>query len=57
MKKRKPQRNSHYPGDFWYYNNWDFNVLGHIYNKLSGSDIYNDLAILAKQLDMQDFQI
>lgn len=33
MKKSQPQRRSHNPGSFWYYNNWDFNVLGSIFEQ------------------------
>ena len=28
----RPERGSHAPGTFWYYNNWDFNALGAIYD-------------------------
>jgi hypothetical protein len=31
MAARRPPRFSHKPGTFWYYNNWDFNSLGAIY--------------------------
>lgn len=30
MKEKRPPRHSHASGTFWYYNNWDFNVLGTI---------------------------
>ena len=30
MRDARPKRGSHPPGTFWYYNNWDFNVLGSI---------------------------
>jgi CubicO group peptidase (beta-lactamase class C family) len=33
MKRNRPARGSHAPGTFWYYNNWDFNVLGTIFEK------------------------
>jgi CubicO group peptidase (beta-lactamase class C family) len=36
MKKNRPARGSHPPGTFWYYNNWDFNVLGTIFEKQTG---------------------
>src|SRR5579863_1754655 len=36
MKKSRPARGSHPPGTFWYYNNWDFNVLGTIFEKGRG---------------------
>ena len=58
MKERKPKRFSHYSGDFWYYNNWDFNVLGYIYSQFVNEDIYRMLhSEIAIPLLMQDFQI
>jgi hypothetical protein len=27
MKANRPERHSHAPGTFWYYNNWDFNAV------------------------------
>ncbi|WP_067897231.1 serine hydrolase domain-containing protein [Nocardia vaccinii] len=30
-----PPRESHAPGTHWHYNNWDFNVLGNIYERLT----------------------
>ncbi len=36
----RPLRGSHPPGTFWYYNNWDFNALGTIYEKAAGDGIF-----------------
>lgn len=33
MEKSKPPRGSHSPGSFFYYNNWDFNALGTIFEQ------------------------
>lgn len=56
MKKMRPLRGSHDHGTFWYYNNWDFNVLNHIYSLLSdGNDFYKDLECLGKEIGMVDF--
>jgi CubicO group peptidase (beta-lactamase class C family) len=33
MAASRPPRFSHKPGTFWYYNNWDFNALGAIYER------------------------
>lgn len=58
MKLRKPQRGSHPPRSFWYYNNWDFNVLGTIYETQTGSSLFqsfNDL--IAIPLQMEDFSL
>ncbi|QWF17035.1 serine hydrolase domain-containing protein [Lysobacter capsici] len=39
MKDTRPQRGSHRPGEFFYYNNWDFNVLGVIFERRTGMSI------------------
>ena len=31
MASSRPARGSHPPGTYWYYNHWDFNVLGTIF--------------------------
>ena len=43
MAKMRPPRGSHPPGTFWYYNNWDFNALGTIYEHATGSGIFEAL--------------
>ena len=58
MEDNLPSRGSHMPGDHWYYNNWDFNTLCTIFEKITGTGIYeafmNELAI---PLGMEDFRI
>lgn len=58
MANQKPDRHSHDPGTFWYYNNWDFNALGTIFMQQTGKDIYqtiyNELAI---PLQMEHFKV
>lgn len=53
----KPKRGSNKPGTKWYYNNWDFNALGTIYEYLMkggiGEDFYKKIAI---PTGMQDFR-
>jgi len=39
MKAEQPVRGSHVPGTFWYYNNWDFNTLGTIFERQLNSKI------------------
>jgi CubicO group peptidase (beta-lactamase class C family) len=57
MKKNRPARGSHAPGTFWYYNNWDFNVLGTIFEKKTGLKIGEAFyQRIAKSIGMQDFQ-
>jgi len=56
MKDRRPRRGSHAPGEFWYYNNWDFNVLGTIYETAAQEEIVPSLVrFIAAPLQMQDF--
>jgi len=43
MKDARPARHSHLPGTFWYYNNWDFNTLGTIFNQETGKDFFDEL--------------
>ena len=56
MKALKPERYTEKPGIHWYYNNWDFNVLGTIFEKLTGKKIfealYEDIAV---PIGMEDF--
>ncbi|MFQ5630692.1 MAG: serine hydrolase domain-containing protein [bacterium] len=40
MKTLKPQRHTVRAGTHWYYNNWDFNVLGTIFEKLVHKKIF-----------------
>jgi CubicO group peptidase (beta-lactamase class C family) len=57
MKKTRPARGSHAPGTFWYYNNWDFNALGTIFEKRTGLKIGEAFyQRIAKPIGMQDFQ-
>lgn len=56
MKASRPVRHSHAPGEFWYYNNWDFNALGTIYEQECGVGIYEDFERrIAQRIGMQDF--
>ena len=57
MTKNRPPRGSHPPGTFWYYNNWDFNVLGTIFEKQTGLKIGQAFyRRIAQPISMQDFQ-
>lgn len=52
----RPARDSHLPGKFWYYNNWDFNALGTIYRQVTGEDIFEAVERrVAKPIGMQEF--
>jgi CubicO group peptidase (beta-lactamase class C family) len=57
MAKARPARGSHAAGTFWYYNNWDFNTLGTIYEQATGSGIYEALdRLIARPIGMQDYR-
>lgn len=57
MKRRRPVRGSHAPGTFWYYNNWDFNVLGTVFERQTGSSIFEAFEkSIAQPLEMEDFR-
>lgn len=56
MKAARPARGSFAPGQHWYYNNWDFNALGTIYEKFSGKTVFAGLRDdLAGPLEFEDF--
>lgn len=58
MKNSLPPRGSHAPGTFWFYNNWDFNALGTIFNTATGGDLFEAFAEkIAVPLQFEDFQI
>ena len=57
MRDARPARGSHPPGTFWYYNNWDFNVLGTIFRRETGEDIFAAFdRRIAKPIAMQDYR-
>ena len=56
MARLRPPRGSH-PPEFWYYNNWDFNALGTIYERAVGhscSTAFDEK--IARPIGMQDYQ-
>lgn len=51
-----PPRGSQRPGSYFLYSNWDFNVLGTIFERETGIGIYDALERdLARPIGMQDF--
>jgi CubicO group peptidase (beta-lactamase class C family) len=58
LEAGRPRRGSHPPGTFWYYNNWDFNALGTIFDQETGQkDIYQAFKTrLADPIGMQDYR-
>lgn len=58
QKSGRPARGSHAPGSFWYYNNWDFNALGAIFEKKVGKPIFEAFKVrIADPIGMQDFDL
>lgn len=58
IKRKRPERGSHAPGSFWFYNNWDFNALGTIYRQQTGEDIFKSFeSRIAKPIGMEDFSV
>ena len=58
MEKNLPERGSHAPGTFWYYNNWDFNVLGTIFEQETGKKVFTEFQNqIAIPLMMEDFEV
>lgn len=56
MKKLKPAQHSEKAGIHWYYNNWDFNVLGTIFEKLTNKKIFETIdEDIAKPIGMEDY--
>jgi CubicO group peptidase (beta-lactamase class C family) len=57
MRDARPKRGSHPPGTFWYYNNWDFNVLGTVFRRATGEDLFVAFdRRVARPVGMQDYR-
>lgn len=53
-----PPRGSHLPGTFFHYNNWDFNVLGTIFEQETGTKLFEEFKRrIADPLHMEDFSV
>ena len=56
MKRLKPARHSVKAGTHWYYNNWDFNVSGAIFEKQTGRKIYEAIEEeIARPIGMEHY--
>jgi CubicO group peptidase (beta-lactamase class C family) len=57
MLESMPKRGSHAPGTFFYYNNWDFNVLGTIFEQQFHTSIGREFHDkIALPMQMEDFR-
>lgn len=53
---QKPERGSSKPGEQWFYNNWDFNVLATIYENETGTRIFDAFdEQIARHTGMEDY--
>jgi CubicO group peptidase (beta-lactamase class C family) len=58
MIDSRPPRGSHPPDTFFYYNNWDFNALGTVFENETGTKIFEEFKTeIADPIGMQDFKI
>jgi len=58
MKKARPARFSHEPGTFWYYNNWDFNALGIVFERHVKNSLFREFQErIAGPIGMQDYSL
>ncbi len=58
MKAARPKRWSHPPGTFWYYNNWDFNVAGVVFERAVRNSIFREFKErIADPIGMQDYRV
>ncbi|HUF50578.1 MAG TPA: serine hydrolase [Longimicrobiales bacterium] len=52
----RPARGSHAPGTHWFYNNWDFNVAGVVYERATGRSVYTAFdSLIARAIGMEDY--
>ena len=58
QKRDRPDRGTAKPGEQWFYNNWDFNALGTIFQQLTGQTIFEAFkSRIAEPIGMQNFEI
>ena len=58
MSESRPERGSHAPGTYWWYNNWDFNAAGAVFERQTGTDIFRAFdSTIARPIGMQDFRL
>lgn len=58
IREKRPERNSHDPGSFWFYNNWDFNALLTIFNQETKEDFFLQFQEkIATPLQLEQFRL
>ena len=57
-KEDRPKRHSHKHGEYYYYNNWDANVLGTVFSKLTDEGVFESFKKnIGDKLGLMDFDI
>jgi CubicO group peptidase (beta-lactamase class C family) len=52
----RPARGAHAAGTHWFYNNWDFNVAGVIYERATRTNLYEAFdSVIARPIGMEDY--
>jgi CubicO group peptidase (beta-lactamase class C family) len=58
LEEGAPERGSKKPGEHFFYNNWDFNALGAIFERCTGRDLFNAFGEdVAEPLGFRDFDL
>jgi CubicO group peptidase (beta-lactamase class C family) len=58
MVPARPEGAAHRPGTHWHHNNWDFNVLGSIYERATHRSVHVAFdRLIAQPLEMQDWDV
>lgn len=56
-KERKPERGTHGPGEHFFYNNWDFNVLESLAERAAGASLGEAFVVrIGRPIGMEDFR-
>lgn len=53
-RRTRPVRGALRPGEAFWYNNWDFNALGTIYERATGKSVFSGFVDLAESLGLAD---
>lgn len=54
--RERPARGSHAAGTNWFYNNWDFNVAGVVFERVTGENLYEAFERrIAEPIGMEDW--
>ena len=58
QERGRPARGSYAPGTHWFYNNWDFNIAGVVYERATRNDLYESFERqVAMPLGMEDWDL